>query len=150
MKFCGYPIGVKLGSRRYPYHARVEADTMADGYSNIDNSRTVNDLDSSSSGDAYIFFSRNDVSVQEEKDDRDYAAKAGRFILKNKNLVIVFWLIALASTGYFATQLLTNTQLAFTPPYSSPAATSHRYFEKVCPVQAKYFKRAYSCLYKRR
>ena len=50
----------------------------------------VNDLDSSSSGDAYIFFSRNDVSVQEEKDDRDCAAKAGRFILKNKNLVIVF------------------------------------------------------------
>ena len=109
---------------------------MADGYSNIDNSRAVNDLDSSSSGDAYIFFSRNDVSVQEEKDDRDYAAKAGRFILNNKNTVIVFWLIALVSTGYFATQLLTNTQLAFTPPYSSPAAISHRYFEKVCPVQA--------------
>ena len=76
------------------------------------------------------------MSVQEEKDDRDYAAKAGRFILNNKNIVIVFWLIALASTGYFATQLLTNTQLAFTPPYSSPAAISHRYFEKVCPVQA--------------
>ena len=109
---------------------------MADGYNSIENNRNVNDLDSSASGDAYIFFSRNDVSVQEEKDDRDCAARAGRFILGYKNAVIVFWLIALLSTGYFATQLLTNTQLAFTPPYSSPAAISHRYFEKVCPVQA--------------
>ena len=67
----------------YPYHAKVEADTMADGYSNIDNSRNVNDLDSSSSGDAYIFFSRNDVASRKKKTS-DYAAKAGRFILNNK------------------------------------------------------------------
>ena len=56
-----------MRQRRTHITQKAEADTMADGYSNIDNSRNVNDLDSSSSGDAYIFFSRNDVSVQEEK-----------------------------------------------------------------------------------
>ena len=85
---------------------------------------------------SYIFFKRTETSIRKEKDDNDFASKVGRCLSTYHCAVILLWLAALLSTAYFATQLLNNTQLAFTPPYSSPAAKSHRKFEQLCPVQA--------------
>ena len=104
-------------------------DVPLKNVTNVEDEETANDS-------SYIFFKRNETSMRKEKDDNDIASKVGKFISRYNCAVIIFWLVALFSTAYFATQLLTNTQLAFTPPYSSPAAISHRKFEKLCPVQA--------------
>ena len=104
-------------------------DVPLKNVTNVEDEETANDS-------SYIFFKRNETSMRKEKDDNDIASKVGKFISRYNCTVIIFWLVALFSTAYFATQLLTNTQLAFTPPYSSPAAISHRKFEKLCPVQA--------------
>eukprot|EP00040_Diaphanoeca_grandis_P013426 m.67862 g.67862 ORF g.67862 m.67862 type:complete len:837 (-) comp23881_c0_seq1:68-2578(-) len=64
------------------------------------------------------------------------AARIAKFLQEWKISVIIFWVLALAGSGYFAPKLLTDTTMTFLPPPLSDAAKATTAFNEVFPVQA--------------
>lgn len=81
----------------------------------------------------------DDIVVNEPSDHdapNNFCLRYARFLKRHGSTVIIFWVVLLACSAYWAPKLLADTEFAFRPPSTTAAAQANRQFNELFPSQA--------------